>query len=229
MPRVSRPKKLGSRGKPEQTRAAILQAAVEEFAQAGMSGARTDAIARAAKVNKALLYYYFHDKEGLYGAALDHVFSQLRGTLQLVLERDLLPRDKIRAYVGAHFDFIAGHPAYRSLVQREMMRAGHGSPHMPRIGKNYFQPLFLKLVELIRSGIASGDFRPVDPVHFIPSMIALVVFYFTSAPVMKEVAGFDPIAPERLAERRAAILDFVSAALFRPSKNEPQENASERA
>jgi TetR/AcrR family transcriptional regulator len=219
MPSATSKPKLGSRGKPELTRAAILQAAVQEFAQEGMAGARTDAIGSAARVNKALLYYYFHDKEALYGAALDYVFGQLSERMTGVLDRDLPPTDKIRAYLAAHFDFIAGHPQYRSLVQREMMR-GHGSPHLPRIGKRYFQPLFLRLTELIRAGIASGDFRPVDPVHFIPSMIALVVFYFTSAPVMKAVAGFDPLSPERVAERRAAVLDFVSAALFRRAEDQ---------
>jgi TetR/AcrR family transcriptional regulator len=215
MPRVTPKPKFGSRGKPEITRATILQAAVQEFAQAGMDGARTDAIAAAAGVNKALLYYYFRDKETLYGAALDHVFGQLSERMMAVLDQELPPADKIRVYLGTYFDFIAGHAHYRSLVQREMMRAGHGSPHLPRIGKRYFQPLFLRLSEVIRAGIASGDFRPVDPLHFIPSMIALVVFYFTSAPVMKAVAGFDPLSPERVAERRAAVLDFVSAALFR--------------
>lgn len=62
---------LGSRRRPQESRAAILEAAVAEFANEGIAGARTDAIARAAKVNKALLYYYFKDKEALYGAVLD--------------------------------------------------------------------------------------------------------------------------------------------------------------
>ena len=77
--------RFGSRGRPEQSRAAILQAAIREFAREGVAGARTDAIARAAKVNKALLYYYFKDKEALYGAVLDQVFGGLsrvrRGSL----------------------------------------------------------------------------------------------------------------------------------------------------
>jgi hypothetical protein len=46
-------------------------------------------------------------------------------------------------------------------------------------------------------------------------MVALVVFYFTGAPILKAAAGFDPLSPERLSQRRAAVLDFVSAALFR--------------
>src|ERR1700726_2892018 len=72
------PPRLGTRGRPEESRAAILKAAVTEFAEHGIAGARTDAIARAAHVNKALLYYYFEDKEALYEAVLDQVFSGLR-------------------------------------------------------------------------------------------------------------------------------------------------------
>ncbi len=211
--------RLGSRGKPEETRSAILQAAVQEFAQAGISGARTDAIARAAGVNKALLYYYFRDKETLYGAALDHSLSQLSEHMMDVLHRNLPPREMIQTYVGTYFDFIASHPYYRNLMQREMLRAAHGSPHMPRLAKRYFNPLAERLREVLRAGIASGEFRKVDPMHFIPSMVALVIFYFASAPVMKAVSGVDPLSPERLAERRAAVLDFVSAALFRNTEN----------
>ncbi len=48
--------RMGSRGRPEESRAAILDAAVREFSREGAAGARTDAIARAARVNKALLY-----------------------------------------------------------------------------------------------------------------------------------------------------------------------------
>ena len=71
MHRVRPNQRLGTRGQPEESRAAILHAAAREFAEQGIAGARTDAIARTAQVNKALLYYYFKDKETLYGAVLD--------------------------------------------------------------------------------------------------------------------------------------------------------------
>jgi TetR/AcrR family transcriptional regulator len=210
--------RLGTRGKPEETRNSILHAAVKEFAARGIDGGRTDAIARVAHVNKALLYYYFKDKETLYGAALNHAYGQQAEYMLQVLARPLPPREKILTYVGEYFDFVASHPLNRDLAQREMMRAGHGSIHFQRIAKQYFHPLFKGLSEIIRAGIAAGEFRPVDPLQFIPSMVALVVFYFTSAPILKVAAGFDPLSPERLAQRRAAVLDFISAALFRPGK-----------
>jgi TetR/AcrR family transcriptional regulator len=206
--------RLGSRRQPQQSRAVILQAAIREFAQRGIAGARTDAIAHAAKVNKALLYYYYRDKETLYGAALDHAFGQMGEHLLQVLDRNLPPRDKVLTYVGEYFDYIASHKLNRDLVQVEMMRSGHGSPHMKRIARLYFQPLYRRLSQVIQHGIACGEFRPVNPMQFVPSMVALVVFYFTNAPLMKTVAGFDPLSAERIAERRAAVLDFVSAALF---------------
>jgi TetR/AcrR family transcriptional regulator len=211
------PARMGSRGQPKESRAAILRAAAQEFAEHGIAGARTDAIARAARVNKALLYYYFKDKETLYGAVLDNAFSGMKTNIFQVLDSDLPPREKIMAYVGAYFDFIASNQIYPKLMQREMMRAREGnSVHINRLVKTYFQPIYRRVGELLHKGIAEGEFRKVDPAHFIPSMVAMIVFYFSSAPVMQRIVRFNPLTPERVAERRAAVLDFISAALFLP-------------
>jgi TetR/AcrR family transcriptional regulator len=207
--------RLGSRGRPEQSRSAILEAAVREFSREGVAGARTDAIARAAKVNKALLYYYFKDKEALYGAVLDQVFGGLIACVGEVLSRDLPPREKLMAYAGAHFDYVARHPLYPRIVQGEMMGAGRGrATHLERIVKKYFRPLFGRVAKVLREGQTSGEFRAVDPLQFVPSMIAVIVFYFTSAPVTRIMTGSDPLSTKRVASRRAAVLDFISAALF---------------
>src|SRR5712672_3856941 len=209
------PSRMGSRGQPEESRAAILQAAAKEFAEHGIAGARTDAIARQAGVNKALLYYYFKDKETLYGAVLDFAFSGMKTTMFQVLDSEMPPREKIMAYAGTYFDFIASNQIYPKLMQREMMRAREGhTEHIDRLVKTYFQPIYRKVGELLHKGIAEGEFRRVDPAHFVPSMVAMIVFYFSSAPVMQRIVRFNPLAPERIAERRAAVLDFISAALF---------------
>ena len=208
---------MGTRGQPAASRAAILRAAAEEFAEHGIAGARTEAIAREARVNKALLYYYFKDKETLYGAVLDNAFSGLKATVFRVLDSDLPAREKIMTYVGTYFDFIASNQVYPKLMQREMMRAREGhSPHIEKLVKNYFQPIYARVGELLRKGIAEGEFRKIDPAHFVPSMVAMIIFYFSSAPLMQKIVRFNPLTPERIAERRAAVLDFISAALFRP-------------
>src|SRR5882757_8228259 len=219
-PNRERSPRLGSRGQPEESRAAILKAAANEFSEHGIAGARTDSIARAAGVNKALLYYYFKDKETLYGSVLDNAFSGMKQKVFQVLDSDLPSREKIMAYAGAYFDFIATNQIYPKLMQREMMRAREGhTEHIDRLVKTYFQPIYRKVGELLHKGIAEGEFRRVDPAHFVPSMVAMIVFYFSSAPVMQRIVRFNPLAPERIAERRAAVLDFISAALFHPTPN----------
>jgi TetR/AcrR family transcriptional regulator len=220
--RVARPRtslhasgpRLGTRGQPEESRASILKAAVAEFAENGIAGARTDAIARAAHVNKALLYYYFEDKDALYEAVLDHVFSGMRARVMPVLESKLPPRQKMLEYLGAYFDYIAANPRFPRVVQAEWMRSGAGTARMQRVAKEYFRPVFGKLVEVLREGIRAGEFRAVNPMDFLPSMAAVIVFYFTSAPLMKTLMKVDPLSVERIRERRAFVLDFISAALF---------------
>jgi hypothetical protein len=55
----------------------------------------------------------------------------------------------------------------------------------------------------------------------------MIVFYFSSAPMMQKIVGFNTLTPERIAERRAAVLDFISAALFRPERNQPKRRTTQ--
>ena len=204
-----------ARKNPELSRRAILQAAAAEFANEGIAGARIDAIAAAAGVNKALLYYYFQDKETLYGAALEHTFRGLLEELVRILDTDRSVGYKVLAYALTHFNYVASHPHYRRMVQHEMMRAGAGQMrHFQKLVQTFFRPLLGRLTEVLETGIAKGEFQGIEPFQFVNSMIAVVVFYFTSVPVMRAVGGFDPLSPAALNRRRRAMLEFIGGALF---------------
>jgi TetR/AcrR family transcriptional regulator len=205
--------RLGSRGKPDESKATILQAAIREFAREGAAGARIDAIARSAKVNKALLYYYYIDKDKLYGATLDYVFKMRTERLMKVLREDVPPGEKMLRYVGAFFDYLVEYPYHRDMVQREVLALDRRS-QMRRVILRYVKPLYQELLKVLQEGIAAGVFRTVDPAQFIPMMGALVMQYFGNAPLMKLVTKEDPMTPGKLAARRAAMLDFIAAALF---------------
>ena len=92
-----------------ETRAAILAAAERVFAQSGLAGARTDAIAAEAGVNKALLYYYFKSKARLYQAVLEDHFSAFNLEALAVLEGPGPAREVLLRYLRLHFDFLCGH------------------------------------------------------------------------------------------------------------------------
>ncbi|HET8825814.1 MAG TPA: hypothetical protein VFM77_11840, partial [Terriglobales bacterium] len=109
-------------------------------------------------------------------------------------------------------------------------RASRDSSRLQRIAKEYFRPIFSRVAELLAEGVQSGDFRPVNPMHFIPSMVSVIVFYFTTAaPIIKIMMGEDPMSTKRIAERRAAVLDFITAALFVPGDSGEPNPAGEGA
>ena len=206
--------RTGTRGEPEKTRAAILASALAEFASEGLAGARTDAIAKSAGVNKALLYYYFKNKETLYGAVIDTVFANMREQLLSALETNLSPGEKMNSYIGAHFDFVASSPHYPRLVQQELMRTGRRkSPHLKRIAQEYYMPVFQKLSEVLQEGADCDEFRPVDPRRFVVCMVGAILHYFNTIPFAVAMGSTDSLTLEAISAQRSAVLDFVWHAL----------------
>jgi AcrR family transcriptional regulator len=194
----------------------ILSAAESVFAERGLAGARIDAIARAARVNKALLYYYFRSKEELHRCTLDMLFRALRA--ETGGRHSASPRDQLIGYVNGYFDFVAAHPNYPRLVQREVMGRGRG---LPWIVHEYFQPLHRRLTAVVREGVARGEFRSVDPQQTVLTLIAMMAFYFAAAPVLAELWQCDPLSGPRVAARRRAVLDFLEHGLFQSQARTP--------
>ena len=192
----------------------ILRAAEESFAERGLAGARIGAIARAARVNKALLYYYFSSKEELHRFTLNALFHQLREHSRAALHLPASPRQRLLRFINGYFDFVVAHPNYPRLFGRELMS---DEPRLVGLAQEHLRPLQRRLTAVIRAGIAKGEFRRVDPRHAIFSLVGMTVFYFLAAPVLSQLWNFDPLAPRRVAARRRAILDFVEHALFLPS------------
>lgn len=193
----------------------IVAAAEKIFAEQGLEGARTDAIARSARVNKALLYYYFRSKEDLHRFTLQTLFGQMRERVGAAMEESNAPRESLVNYVNSYFDFTAAHPNYPRLVQREVMGRGQSLHWIVRV---YFGPLYRRLMATIRSGVARGEFRRVDPQNTAVTLIAMTVFYFAAAPVLRELWRCNPLAPARIAARRRSVLDFLEHGLFRQSE-----------
>ncbi|HEV2231834.1 MAG TPA: TetR/AcrR family transcriptional regulator [Terriglobia bacterium] len=197
------------------TRTAIMQAAERIFAEAGFGGARTEAIAAQAGVNKALLYYYFPSKDGLYRAILEDHLKEFQRQVVDALSTEGPARAKLLSYVSTHFDFISARPYYPRLVQRLMMTGGKP---LERLAREFYVPVHRKLVSVIDRGISDGEFRRVDSHHTVLSLVALISFYFSSAPILNAISRTDPYATVHLARRKAEVLKFIRYALFKKRK-----------
>jgi TetR/AcrR family transcriptional regulator len=188
----------------------ILCAAEEHFASQGMAGARTDQIAAAARANKAMLYYYFGSKRRLHRAVLENLFRQLRAGVYGRAKKGMSPGEHLRSFVRGYFEFLASHPNYPRLVQREAMEK---TRNFDWIVRQYLRPFHNQLVRTIEQAARAGELRKVDPHHTAFTIVGMITSYFAAAPILSEVAGRNLLAPNAIAERKVAVLDFIDHGL----------------
>ena len=108
------------------TRERLLKQATKLFAAKGYDGAATEAIVRAARVNKRMLYHWFESKEGLYRAVLEAQFVAL-GAAFGELGSEGGQADLLLQIVDLSFDHVAAHPEFVRLAMWEGLRGGDTS------------------------------------------------------------------------------------------------------
>jgi AcrR family transcriptional regulator len=204
--------RLRQRARSDRTRAAILAAAGRNFAHSGLAGARIDAIAASAGVNKALLYYYFKSKDRLYATVLEDQFREFNRRALEVLEAPGAARAVLLRYVGLHFDFISARHRSAALYQQLMMAGGKP---LGRLVRKYFVARSQAFGRLLERGMRSGEFRRADRVHTAISIVALIVFYFSAAPVLQLLGHSDAYEAANLKRRKEQVLKFIRHGLFR--------------
>jgi TetR/AcrR family transcriptional regulator len=199
----------------DQTRARILEAAIRQFSENGLAGARTEQIAEEAGVNKALLYYYFSSKENLYAAAVEAVFEEMRATNVAVLEREVSAGERFVQIVLNNFDRSYSHASMRSLMQQEMVRWHQGEKNrMAQMAEQFFRPMWAKIQEVLEEGIASGELIPAAPSQMRYAALGANVFYFLTAPLTRLALGVEPLERSELAHRRKAAVEYLGQAIF---------------
>lgn len=201
------------------TRAGILGAATRVFAAVGFAGARTDTIAAAAGVNKALLYYYFQSKEGLYTAVFEHQFHRFHAEALARLQAAGPARTVLHDYLDWHFTTLAQLPGHAAALHHQFLSAS-GRLRLALLRK-YGRPRLAALEELLARGIAAREFRDVDVRHTAISINSLVIHYFSIRPVLESLGFADAFSPRELARRQRSVLDLVNHALLRPSHLSP--------
>ncbi len=199
----------------DQTRARILDAAIREFSENGLSGARTEQIAEAAGVNKALLYYYFQGKEALYIAALEATAQRMVANSMRVLAQECSAGERLLYSALNHFDRIYSEPVFQKLMQHEMIRLTKGEPNaLSPLVETLFKPLGEKTRAVVEEGIQLGELVSVDSMQVIYAALGANVFYFLSAPMMRLMNAPEPFERPALEFRRKAAIEYVGKTLF---------------
>jgi AcrR family transcriptional regulator len=199
----------------ERTRAALMKAALKEFAQHGFSGGRIDRIAKAAKCNIRMLYHYFGDKKGLYVAVLEAAYADLRqkeAALKIDVEQPLEGMLELMRFTYVYFQ---SNPMFEGLLRAENMMQGKFVLRSKPVPEGAFS-LKKTIADLIASGQAKGVFRDnLDPVHIYVSITALSRFHLANAYSMSAVLGVDLRDKEWRKQRLEHSMELLRAYLVK--------------
>ncbi len=201
------------RRNPDRTRETILLAAQREFASKGLSGGRVDEIARRAGANKRMIYHYFGNKDGLYLAALERVYEELRGTEKTLDLAHLAPEAAIRRLVEFTFDYSRAHPELISLINNENL---HRARHLRKSKKvlELHSPFVALIGDILKRGVAAGAFRRgLDPVELYITIAAVGYFYLSNNPTLSAIFGRDLGSAAACRKRKRHNVDVILNAI----------------
>jgi AcrR family transcriptional regulator len=164
----------------------IMAAAIEVFSQSGFAGARMDAIADKAGVNKATIYYHIGDKQALYDRVIHTIFADVADAVEQIRGSDQSPDKRLSAYIRSITDAFKKHPHMSPIMMRELASGGR---HLPDIAVSDLARIAEGVFGIIQEGTDRNLFIQTDPVLVHMMIVGTLAFFITAAPVRAEVAA----------------------------------------
>lgn len=201
--------KSGWKQDPERVKREIIRAAMEEFAQSGLLGAKIDDISARTSTSKRMIYYYFEDKEGLYLRALEAAYAKVREGEEKLDLAGLPPVEALSRLVAFTFDHHRSNPDFIRMVMIENV---HHADYLKKseVIRGLNRKAIIRLESLIRRGQDSGDFRDdINATELHWQISALSVFNVSNKPTFSALFGtdiFDDTGQERLRDRAVAMV-----------------------
>jgi AcrR family transcriptional regulator len=180
------------------SRQQILKAAEEVFAREGFDKASIRAIARRARLNSALIYYYFKDKGGLYHTLLEESFRELGERLRTALAQETDPVKQLSAFIELYIRYLMEKRELAKIMHREL---GRDDTIIKTLTQKYIAKNFAMLSRALEAGGGSGDLRPMDVPLTAITLVGMMAFYFVAFPItsrLLEMEDYDDAFAQRL-------------------------------
>ena len=197
------------------TKDRILDAAEELFSSKGFDGTKVQKIATAAGVNKAMLYYYFKDKDDLLICVIGRIFKGIGDAIPQYFANNDDTVENIEAFLDFYIGYLAENMSFVRLMAWEML----SGRHVQAIARDYIIPVFSILRESIIEAAGRNMIRPVSPEHTVFSVVGMNVFYIVASPMFMLILGDDPLSSEMIEKRKKEVKDLLMYGLI-PRENE---------
>lgn len=191
----------------EETEQQIFEAAKKIFHREGYEGARMQAIADEAGINKAMLHYYYRSKDQLFQAVFQDAVKRFFPVIQEVLGGDKALVPKVKELVDTYYGIFRDNPHLPTFVIYEMNQHPERFKQFMKGQMGGVPEPFLRQVE---AEVRAGGIKPVKPHEFLINIIALCVFPFIARSMVEAVFGMDAQDYERfMEERRKSLPGYI--------------------
>lgn len=172
----------------KETEQQILDAARREFQQNGYAGARMQAIADEAGINKSMLHYYYRSKDHLFQQVFRESVRRFFPVIFNVLNSDLPLAPKVKKLIDTYHEIFLDNPQLPQFVLHEM---NQHPDRFKKFMKSQGVSIPQKFVDQVQEEIRAGRMRPVQPHEFIINTIALCVFPYIARNMIEVIFGMD--------------------------------------
>jgi len=201
----------------------ILKAAAEEFIEYGFYGARTKRIAEKAKVNKAMLHYYFSTKKNIYKEVLNTVFNILIEKLNSIEANDIKENnveEKMGQIIDVYINLFKNYSSYVKLLIYEIISGGKFLPQIifENINRIPVNPMTGKLYKYFETQIKKGKIRKLNILQMLISLISQIMPVFLFQPiaenVLKKIGISNLVLEEFIRQRKKFIFDILKNGIY---------------
>ncbi len=166
---------------PSRTEERILRAARSVFTRKGMAGARMQDIADRAGINKALLHYYFRDKDKLFERIFLQEAQLFFPKINMIFSSDQPLSEKIIRFVAEYTDEMIRNPYLPWFVLNEIHRDPDAFLYKVWGAERLPKPQFF--LKQVGTEIRNGHIRKINPVQLLMHMLSLTIFPFIAKPM----------------------------------------------
>lgn len=167
--------------KKDSTEEKILNAAHSIFIQKGMDGSRMQEIADKAKINKALLHYYFRTKQKLFEAIFKKVFSQIFPNIKELIQSELPIEEKLSIFVEKYINLLQKNPFLPSFILKEVNR----DPDFIASGIKDQGINPSEIFIMFEKEMKNGKIRKMDPRDLFINILGMCIFPLAAKPLLK--------------------------------------------
>ncbi|WP_295418176.1 TetR/AcrR family transcriptional regulator [Sulfurovum sp.] len=190
------PKKIQKRDA-EVSKQLIITHAIELFSQKGYASASMDELAERCGLNKAMVFYYFKNKKGLYEAVMREILTQIQQTIVEENKKHSTPTKELEGFIRTYAKFACEHPYLPSLLLKELSDSGAVVPEMLFASMRKLYALF---TDILKRGEAKGCFHNAVPMILYFMVLGTINLMVTTKPLRIKAAELDDIEVDTCTE-----------------------------